>query len=158
DPRTGANLRTLRGNPGSGLSSVAYRPDGRHLAAGSRDGTVLVWDAEGRRALSLKGEAGPVRRVAYSPDGRLLAGVTEDGRLRLWAPGTGRPARTIEGLLDSPVACVAFSPDGRLLASAPYDGTVRLWNLQADRPDRDLREHARIVTGVAFSPDGRFLV
>src|SRR5205823_2053745 len=80
------------------------------------------------------------------------------GRLRLWDADTGRPARTIEGLLDSPVACVAFSPDGRLLASALYDGTVRLWDLQAGRPDRDLREHAKMVSAVAFSPDGRLLV
>jgi WD40 repeat protein len=158
DSRTGADIRTLRGSPGFGLTGVAYRPDGRHLAAGSLDGTVLVWDAEGRRALSLRGEGGPVRRVAYSPDGRLLAGVTDDGRLRLWDADTGRPARTIEGLLDGPVACVAFSPDGRLLASAPDDGTVRLWDLQAGRPDRDLRGHAKVVTGVAFSPDGRLLV
>src|SRR5439155_3834904 len=100
DARTGANLRTLQGNAGSSLSSVAYRPDGQHLAAGSRDGMVLVWNTQGRRALSLRGEGGPVRRVAYSPDGRLLAGVTDDYRLHLWHADTGRPARPIESLRD----------------------------------------------------------
>src|SRR5262249_27427847 len=39
EARTGAAIRTLPGGLGSSLSSVAYRPDGRHPAARSRGRT-----------------------------------------------------------------------------------------------------------------------
>jgi len=36
---------TLTGHSGS-VSSVAYSPDGKHIASGSGDRTVKVWDSQ----------------------------------------------------------------------------------------------------------------
>src|SRR5262249_47406582 len=49
------------------VSGIAYSPDGKRLASGSRDKTVRVWDAAtGKELLSLKGHSGPVSGVAWS--------------------------------------------------------------------------------------------
>ena len=64
---------------------MAFSPDGRMLASGFRDGTVVVWDARQRRRLEeLAGHTGPVYSVAFGPDGRTLASGGSDGTVVLW--------------------------------------------------------------------------
>ena len=43
DAHTGEHLKTLTGHTG-GVSSVAFSPDGKTLANGRTDGTILLWD------------------------------------------------------------------------------------------------------------------
>src|SRR5262249_24491220 len=51
------------------LYRTAFSPNGRQIAAGSQDGTVLVWDAQTGNTLHTlpQGKGMPVRRLAYSP-------------------------------------------------------------------------------------------
>lgn len=43
DAQTGAHLRTLKGHSRM-VYTVTFSPDGKTLASGSRDGTLLLWD------------------------------------------------------------------------------------------------------------------
>jgi WD40 repeat protein len=138
------------------VTSVAFSPDGKLLAAGIADGTVVLQDATtGRRLAVLRGHKAAVESVAFSPDGATLASGSLDNSVILWDVASRRPLRTLSG--HSWVNAVAFSSDGKLLASANIDHTVTIWDPATGLRLRVLRGHTAAVNDVAFSPDGRTL-
>ena len=139
------------------VRSVAFSPDGTHLASAANDGTARVWEvASGDEVLTLA-HPNYVSSVAFSPDGALIVTGCEDGIVRLWDAATGESVAELAGHSDS-VNGVAFSPDGTLIASASNDETVRLWAFDGTWQEKaTLRGHTDWVRSVAFSPDGALL-
>ncbi len=56
---TRAETVTLKGSPRN-ITRLVFSPDGKRIAAGSRYGTVKLWDAD-LRAVSMAGSANAVR-------------------------------------------------------------------------------------------------
>jgi WD40 repeat protein len=151
-------LIAVLGNLSNPKYSVAFTPDGRTLAAGCGNGTVMLWDtASGSEIRMLDGHSGSVSSVAFSPDSRILASGSGDTSVKLWNVESGSEIQTLEGHYDWGVTSVAFSPDGRTLASGSGDTTVKLWDTASGSEIRTLVGHSYVVTSVAFSPDSRTL-
>jgi WD40 repeat protein len=67
------------------MTSIAYSPDGRTLAWGNDDGTVVLWEvATGRVRRQFEPHASAVLALALSPDGRVLATGGGDSAVLLW--------------------------------------------------------------------------
>ena len=80
------------------MESVAWSPEGKRLATGSRDGTAKVWDAaSGQELLTLKGHSNFVIGIAWSPDGKRLATGSWDNTAKVWDAVSGRELLTLEG-------------------------------------------------------------
>ena len=142
--------------------SLAFSPDGTRLAAGTRFGSIQVWDVTGppRPLADLTAEADDAAwSLAFSPDSATLAAGYENATILLWDVASQR-------VLDPPltghtqrVRSVAFSPDGKTLASGSRDTTVILWDTATHQPiSSTLTGHTDSVTSVAFSPDDKTLL
>ncbi len=147
--------KTLTGHSET-VFSVAYSPDGRYLASGSKDKTIKIWEvATGKGLRTLTGHSGVVLSVAYSPDGRYLASGSQDKTIKIWEVATGK-VRTLTGHYMT-FWSVAYSPDGRYLASGSSDKTIKIWEVATGKELRTLTGHSMTVWSVAYSPDGRYL-
>jgi WD40 repeat protein len=142
------------------LKGIAYRPDGRSLAAGDVGGArVLILDAQtGRQLDHLDADGQFVLAVAYHPDGHYLAAACQDRSVRVWDISSHR-VQILPGH-EGEVTSVAFRPDGQSLASSCEAGLVILWNVKDPNEvklQQRIRAHRDMVNSVAFSPDGRCL-
>lgn len=65
--------------------SVGWSTDGKTLALGSSDKTMINWDSDSGKILkTLKVQTDNVTSIAWSPDGKTLASGGGDGTIRLW--------------------------------------------------------------------------
>lgn len=144
---------------GWNIHSVAFSPDGKHLAVdqGSSN-TVYLYDVvtgqvkrtfHGEKSFNVWRAGGQADALAFSSDGSLLAAAGIDHSVRIWRVDTGAVAIRLP---IEEASAVAFSPDGRLLATGSND-KVTLWDLSS----RAVRATLKGRQFVSISPNGRLL-
>ncbi len=140
------------------VESVAFSPDGCHLASGSSN-MVHIWNVEIPHMVEMLMAPNcgrSVSSVAFSPDGCLLATGWHDNIVRIWNVKNREEMKTCEGH-SCPVNSVAFSPDGCQVVSGSCDNTVRIWDVEKGIEERTFEGHSHSVNSVAISPDGCWL-
>jgi WD40 repeat protein len=139
--------------------TLALSPNGQILAVGTRNGVgARIFDAASGRLL-WKTEAGHGTHLAFSADSQWLAVGTDKG-CHVFAADSGKLRwRRAPGASEEPTFWeIAFSPDGKFVAWTPKPSKAQILNaadgsevLTLDYPSR------RYITGLSFSPDGRWL-
>lgn len=66
------------------ISSVSFASDNIHLASGSLDHTMLLWDWKERTSIDLGVDERPVWWVSFSPNGKYLAAAGLSRYIRVW--------------------------------------------------------------------------
>ncbi len=151
--------RTLFGEPYELVYTAALSPDGRTIAIAGGSGSLSLWDKNSARVLgALRAKRSLVHALyslTFSPDGETLA-LTAGKGIYLFRRLGGGLVRQLRGH-NHTVLDAAYSPNGRLIASASIDNTVRIWLARTGSQLVELRGDGDVMTGVAFSHDGRFL-
>lgn len=154
--------------PGVGsLCALALSPDGRLLAAGTRQprvwsgpSEIRLWSVDRHRELPpLQGHTGPVLSLAFAPDSARLASGGWDHQVRLWdvRAVSGSRFRTRAG---KAVFAMAFSSDGRRLAlrGPRYAELWDVGSLQCisslRQPDSQICVFSRDLNRLAFADRG----
>jgi WD40 repeat protein len=159
---------------GDSVNRAAFSPDGRLIVTAQRDGSAVLWSADGHRRLMQLGFPGAptphneLNDVAFSSDSRLLVMSGGDRVVRMFDTRTGKamapfmlPKAPVDDAfsttgVDHAVRAVALQPHGTVVAAGDADGFVHLWDRRDPAVHRMLPVGGK-VTALAFSPDGALL-
>jgi WD40 repeat protein/uncharacterized caspase-like protein len=143
------------GTMGRSVTSLAFSPDGKILAAGgveSKSNLDQLMNAQ-----MGQGQKKSKNQKTTDPDDFMKNMKVEAiGRVVLWDTTTGQQIGELKAH-GKGVTQVAFSKDGRFLASSSSDNTIKIWDVAARRELRTLTGHTTNIDSFDFSPDGRLL-
>ena len=140
------------------VDRLAFSPDGRTFASGSKDGTILLWgyrsangSASVQTKLTVDREWLSGLNLAFSPDGKTLASGTGYA-IQFWDIVTGEQKAAIPSFSKF----LSFSPDGAtLIVCADREGTINLWNPITGKEKKMIPGDIDHVVSVALSPNGK---
>jgi serine/threonine protein kinase/WD40 repeat protein len=144
------------------IRSVDVSPDGRLTLAAGDDKVISVCETLTAKPVgTLRGHEGAIFTALFGRSPAFAAGLqyccysgAADRTARIWDVLQGKEIAKFEH--DRPVLSLAVAPDGLGLLSGTRDGVLRLWSLT----DRQLLNSHRFprynITGIAYSPRGRY--
>lgn len=145
-----------------GITDLAFSPDGTQILTGCADGTARLWDWQrSTRPLHVVKLSSSLS-MAFSQDTRRVFIGSPWNDIHLCESATGRSLVSLPQ--DKHLNKVAMTLDGRTLATATSTGktddpgTVTLWNGDTGEQMGRALVHPLVVSGLAFSPDGKTLV
>ncbi|KFH70876.1 hypothetical protein MVEG_03723 [Podila verticillata NRRL 6337] len=160
----------------SELAREDFVAAGKDFSALGRDihiATVRLWDVKTRMCLythTWEGHQDIISGLAFSPNSQQLAISSEDYAQRLavqlWDFRTGAMkyhkispdwSEFYSGAGDVGCPTVEFSFDGKILALCILQEAVRLWRLDSRGCCRVLEDRSQVLSGMAFSPDGKMI-
>ena len=166
DVETGQELLSvLVDTDGSGVTRLAFSPEGRFLATASDSipsgsSPAIIWDiASGRKVSTFTGHnpTGRIWGMSFSPDGKRVATGGEEGALKIWNASTSEELLNLSGHTSS-VTGVGFSPDGKYLVSTGPDGSARVWDAATGEELHAYTSPGGPFLDARFTPDGKDVI
>ncbi len=146
--------------PSEWVRHEIFAPTGDRIAAGSREGTVYVWNFQNpEEPILLTGHTDYVTSLEFSLDGKRLVSGARDDTTRMWDVESGEQIATLP--LDEPRTTmgITFSPCGKIIAGG-MDDEIRFWCAEQLTMLHTIPqpENSRHTYALTFSPCGKYLV
>ncbi|MEM9272437.1 MAG: hypothetical protein AAGA80_05665 [Cyanobacteria bacterium P01_F01_bin.143] len=158
--RESNRLENHKGN----VNDISFSPDGKYLASVGGDGTLRLWNLEGKEIKVWWGDNARLLQMSFSPDGQLIALADETGTIKLWSIPQERIVKSFTAEKTSKdyfgyqnqITCLSFSPDGQLIASGSSEGSIRMYDLSYQEI-RTIQGHDKTVNSIKFSPNEKII-
>ncbi|KAG9307884.1 WD40-repeat-containing domain protein [Chiua virens] len=138
----------------SGVNSVVFTTDGKHVLVGGSGGKIRCWRIADVKEVGTPMHArGCVNDIAVS--GKWVVSGADRGHVKVFDVESREIVRELKGHTDD-VYAVDVSPDGTTIVSGSYDETARIWSLSTGKELKILKYDYE-VAAVKFSPDGLFI-
>ncbi len=143
-----------------------FSPDGNLLAFGGFDGSVYLFQTNGKPISRLIGlQAREIRGLSFSPDSKRIASTGQGKSVRIWNVETGKLISKFYGHQNH-IFKVSFHPQGKMLLTGSNDGTAKLWDsdrgveLATFKPPNQNNQNNQIepIQDASFSPDGNWII
>ncbi|KAH9941703.1 WD40 repeat-like protein [Epithele typhae] len=141
------------------MNTLAYSPDGQHIATGGDDGKVKVWNTtSGFCFVTFSEHSAAVSTVEFAKQGQVLFTASLDGTVRAFDLIRYRNFRTFTSPTPVQFSCLAVDPSGEVIAAGSTDSfEVFLWSVQTGKLLDVLTGHEGPISTLAFSPTGSLL-
>jgi WD40 repeat protein len=141
--------------------TLAWSPDGTHIASGGVGKTVQEWNAkDGSLLLTYHGHDSWITSVAWSPDSTRIASGGLDKTVQVWNAASGQILLTYRSH-GQEVDCLAWSPDSTRIASGEGrrgNGSIGyVWDAMTGKRVLAISGEQGIHS-VTWSPDGPALI
>lgn len=132
------------------------------LISGSRDGTLMLWDAtEPKTDMELGSLESSTLEfpfgMAFKPNSSLLASWNSDGKLTVWNVSDPASPKQ-EEKLNEKIDVAVFNHDGSVMASSNYGDVVALWDTTDFSKISTIKLEDDYAATLEFSADGKTLI
>ncbi|NOY37431.1 MAG: hypothetical protein GXO83_07625 [Chlorobi bacterium] len=146
--------------PGSIVNTLAFSPSGEVLAAGTRDGRILLYDPAGGNPPTrfYQEQNNPVHVLTFNHQGNLLLEGNQLGIARIWDLQTKNVLNILRGHT-ARITDAQFSNNDSLILTSSMDGTIQLWDANdLNTQPVTYKDNDGFVFAVAFSQDNQSFV
>jgi WD40 repeat protein len=155
--KTGDQIGSSAVTSKSPLVRLAVSPDGKHVAAGAIDGTIILYDVDTKVKVERHDQHAAIDAVGFDQTGGRVLSASEDGTAVIFDAASGAIQKTLAAKAGAPAALTAaFNPSGNGIETTYADGSVNLWTVEGD-PVAVLRAHTGAAPVADFSGDGNLL-
>jgi WD40 repeat protein len=158
-------LPESRQTGGTGVSSLAFSPDGSRVAAVYSAGAIVVWPlaiGSGPPIHILKPQLGQATKIGFSADGRLVAATGSNGTIALWDASSGDPVARLEAAATGETSFAFPDADTLVAFTRPNEGegtpALTRWSLRDESRISSLPVLLSEGIDSTISPDGHTLV
>jgi WD40 repeat protein len=141
----------------SQVSSLVFDRTGKFLFSGDKEGRLMLWDVQNRKAIKYYMTGNTINDICLSPTTANLFIAHSDKQIKVIALAGGKIIKTLDGHTDV-VNVLAISANNQYLISGSNDKTARIWDLKTWKPLHLLKVESWKVTAVAFTDDSKYCV